>query len=34
LESLGIKEYVIEWKQLFDAIKKELKSEDDGEESI
>jgi hypothetical protein len=28
LESLGIKEHVIAWKQLFDQIKDELKSEE------
>jgi hypothetical protein len=34
LESLGIKEHIIEWKQLYVLIKKELESKDEGEESI
>jgi hypothetical protein len=34
LESLGIKEHVIAWKQLFDPIEEELESKDEGEESI
>jgi SUMO ligase MMS21 Smc5/6 complex component len=34
LESLGIKEHVIAWKQLSDQIKEGLYSEDKSEESI
>jgi hypothetical protein len=34
LESLGIKEYVLIWKQLYDKIKEELKSEDEDDQSI
>jgi hypothetical protein len=34
LESLGIKEHIIAWKQLFHPIKKELESKDESEESI
>ena len=34
MESLGVKEHVIAWKQLFDQIEKELESKDESEESI
>jgi hypothetical protein len=34
LESLSIKEHVIAWKQLFDQVRKELRTGDEGEESI
>jgi hypothetical protein len=34
LESLGIKEHVIAWTQLFDSIEEERMSEDKGEKSI
>ena len=30
MESLGIKEYVLIWKQLYEKIKEELESEDEG----
>jgi hypothetical protein len=34
LESLGIKEHVIAWKQLFNPIYEELESKDESEEKI
>ena len=34
LESLGIKAYVLTWKQLRDQILEELKSEDEDDQSI
>ncbi len=34
LDSLGIKEHVITWKQLFDQINEEIKIEDKNDESI
>jgi hypothetical protein len=34
LESLGIKEHVIAWKQMVDPIEKELESKDESEELI
>ena len=34
MESLGIKEHVIAWKQFIDRIDEELESKDEGEESI
>ncbi len=34
LDSLGIKEYVITWKQLLDQIEKELESEDKDDDSF
>ena len=34
LESLGIKEYVLTWKQLHDQIEEELESEDEDDQSI
>jgi hypothetical protein len=34
LETLGIKEHVLAWKQLLDQILKELESKDEDDESI
>jgi hypothetical protein len=34
LESLGIKDHVLAWKESFDAIFEELESKDEDDESI
>ncbi len=34
MDSLGIKDYVVEWKELYDQMKEELENEDESDESI